>query len=198
VIPTRRLQCDAMVKCSAKVVASALALFVVGCASGARQRTQGDRGERSLLNTFPFSANQQAGHHGDHHGDHHGHHQEVPSRARSVISPRNNLQGSGGASFAEVASADVDRSTGKRCIDKVEMVEETEYDELSSATTRMTRDVTPLTPPAMRRSKRKSATRTTEKTASLNTSRSPSTKPPGLPYAPCQGLQHPGTRDLQN
>jgi len=130
VIPTRRLQCNTMVKCSAKVVAGALALFVVGCASGARQQTQGDRGERSLLNTFPFSAGQQAGHHGDHHGDHHEHHQEAPARRSSVISPRNNLQGSGGASFAEVASADVDRSTGKRCIDKVEMVEETEYDDV--------------------------------------------------------------------
>ena len=39
------------------------------------------------------------------------------------------LQGLGAASFSEVAAAEED-AEGKRCIDKVEMVESTEYDEV--------------------------------------------------------------------
>merc|ERR1711889_36323 len=81
--------------------------------------------ERSLTNTFPF--NQKAGgeeHHGDH-GDHHGHHGEA-----SELVSRDQRQGADvDVSFPAVAAAGPG-SDGKRCIDKVEMVEETEYDDV--------------------------------------------------------------------
>ena len=102
------------------------ALAVSNPALGAR-RLRGNvaRDERSLTNTFPF--NQKAGgeeHHGDH-GDHHGHHGEA-----SELVSRDQRQGADvDVSFPAVAAAGPG-SDGKRCIDKVEMVEETEYDDV--------------------------------------------------------------------
>merc|ERR1711962_1891377 len=101
------------------------ALSVFNPALGAR-RLRGNvaRDERSLTDTFPF--NQKAGseeHHGDH-GDHHGHHGEA-----SELVSRDQRQGDDVAvDFGAVAAAGPG-ADGKRCIDKVEMVEETEYDE---------------------------------------------------------------------
>merc|ERR1712055_467586 len=90
----------------------------------ARQlRHNQQRGSRSLTNTFPF--NQKAGeeHHG-HHGDHHAHHETASLDSRA------SRQGDeGGVSFPDVAGASPG-ADGKRCIDKVEMVEETEYDDV--------------------------------------------------------------------
>merc|ERR1712055_38968 len=86
------------------------------------------RGSRSLTNTFPF--NQKAGedHHGDH-GDHHGNHAS-PTASVSSLDSRASRQGDeGGVSFPDVAGAEPG-ADGKRCIDKVEMVEETEYDDV--------------------------------------------------------------------
>merc|ERR1712128_188472 len=84
-----------------------LFVFLVGgqCVLGARQlRGQaGRRDGKSLVGTFPFNANAD-----DHH---HGHHEEHDQRTASQ-----SLAGPG--------------SDGKRCIDKVEMVEETEYDDV--------------------------------------------------------------------
>merc|ERR1711962_1505357 len=102
------------------------ALAVSNPALGAR-RLRGNvaRDERSLTNTFPF--NQKAGgeeHHGDH-GDHHGHHGEA-----SELVSRDQRQGADvDVSFPAVAAAGPG-ADGKRCIDKVEMVEETEYDDV--------------------------------------------------------------------
>merc|ERR1711981_1452233 len=68
-------------------------------------RTAADnRDARSLVNTFPFNANGGNEHHGNHHGNHHDTHVSFPSVA--AARPGND---------------------GKRCIDKVEMIEETEY-----------------------------------------------------------------------
>merc|ERR1712198_443114 len=71
-------------------------LLLAHCVAGAR-KLRGNRGSprnaKSLVNTFPFNANQNEDHHA-HHGDH------------------------------------GDHADGKRCIDKVEMVEETEYDDV--------------------------------------------------------------------
>merc|ERR1712126_454645 len=95
-----------------------------------------NREGRNLLGTFPFNA--QEGelhqHHGDHHGHHggdHGDHHGAGHHETSSLSGRANRQGDAGAdvSFDAVAGSSPG-SDGKRCIDKVEMVQETEYDEV--------------------------------------------------------------------
>ena len=83
------------------------------------ERVQEGRDPRSLLNTFPF--NQESPSSEQHHEHHIEEHDDLDARP--------NLQGSGAASFAEVAAAD-ENDEGKRCIEKVEMVENTEYDEV--------------------------------------------------------------------
>merc|ERR1719348_1526209 len=106
-----------------------LALFALLAAPavlGARRlRGNYQRDQRSLTNTFPF--NQKAGaeeHHGEHHEAHHGHH-----KASELVS-RDNRQGADvDVSFPAVAAAGPG-SDGKRCSDRVEMVEETEYDDV--------------------------------------------------------------------
>merc|ERR1712024_224242 len=109
-----------------------LAVAIGGqCVLGARQlRGMKDRDQRSLVNTFPFNANDDH-HHGDHH-DHHGDHGDHAARTPAQnLGARAQRQGAGDAptSFAAVAAASPG-SDGKRCIDKVEMVEETEYDDV--------------------------------------------------------------------
>jgi len=108
-----------------------LVVLLLGSSQAAR-KLQGleNRGERSLLNTFPFNA-QDADHHHDH-----AHHEEAPVRARlpvasQSLTPRGDRQGADDVdvSFPAVAAAGPG-ADGKRCIDKVEMVEETEYDEV--------------------------------------------------------------------
>jgi len=107
------------------------------------QEDQEPRDERSLVNTFPF--NSQDDHHNHH--DHHDLHESQqpfqnldPVDARQRNRNRNSRQRNrnppnrGGSddkppSFNEVSAAGPDRD-GKRCIDKVEMIEETEYDDV--------------------------------------------------------------------
>jgi len=99
-----------------------LVVFLVSghCVLGARQlRGQaGQRDGKSLVGTFPFNANQDDHHHA-HHDEHHDH------------AGRDQRQGGDDTdvSFGAVAAAGPG-SDGKRCIDKVEMVEETEYDDV--------------------------------------------------------------------
>jgi len=92
---------------------------------GARQLTGNNaetRGERSLLNTFPFNS------------DNNADSIQAPAFQQRRLVPtqdleaRDNLQGDD-VSFPAVAAARPG-ADGKRCIDKVEMVEETEYDEV--------------------------------------------------------------------
>merc|ERR1711931_16433 len=100
-----------------------LVVFLVSghCVLGARQlRGQaGQRDGKSLVGTFPFNANQDDHHHA-HHDEHHNH-----------AAGRDQRQGGDDTdvSFGAVAAAGPG-SDGKRCIDKVEMVEETEYDDV--------------------------------------------------------------------
>merc|ERR1712112_594538 len=95
----------------------ALLFLLADAALGARQlRNNQQRGSRSLTGTFPF--NQQNGavednHHHAHHEDHH---------APASLDSRAERQGD---DVAVDFGADA-----KRCIDKVEMVEETEYDDV--------------------------------------------------------------------
>jgi len=109
-----------------------LAVAIGGqCVLGARQlRGMKERDQRSLVNTFPFNANDDH-HHGDHH-DHHGDHGDHAARTPAQnLGARAQRQGAGDAptSFAAVAAASPG-SDGKRCIDKVEMIEEIEYDDV--------------------------------------------------------------------
>ena len=109
-------------------------LVAIPCCFGARRlrgNTQEARDERSLLGTFPFNHKaEEHGDHGDHgdHGEHGAHEDHGPSQALERGSFR---QGDDGVdvSFAAVAGAGPGPD-GKKCIDKVEMVEETEYDDV--------------------------------------------------------------------
>merc|ERR1712055_299483 len=87
-----------------------------------------NRDARSLVNTFPFNANGGNDHHGSHHGNHH---EEPARRAFTGLDSRNQRQGGDDTdvSFPPVAAARPGND-GKRCIAKVEMIEETEYDEV--------------------------------------------------------------------
>jgi len=105
------------------------------------------RQEKSLLNTFPFNKQEEDGEHDHqpHHAgqeDHHPHHADQEDDVESNLSQsfkqpqiqldaRNFRQGSeiNGVSFNEVSQAGPG-GDGKKCIDKVEMVEETEYDDV--------------------------------------------------------------------
>merc|ERR1712055_148716 len=115
-----------------------LVVVLLGCTQAARQlrgngRNSEPRDQRSLTNTFPFNSNSGSARHGDHHAGGHGHHEEDYSSRRSFsdVSARDQRQRGGDdapVDFGAVAAARPGND-GKRCIDKVEMVEETEYDE---------------------------------------------------------------------
>merc|ERR1712087_952133 len=110
-------------------LALALCLFS-GSALGARQLRGNRRESRNLLGTFPFNA-QEGEHHGAHDEGHHGHHGENHGRQPvQALEARAQRQGDDtDVSFPAVAAAGPG-ADGKRCIDKVEMVEETEYDDV--------------------------------------------------------------------
>ena len=88
-----------------------------------------ERNAKSLVNTFPFNQNEEGQGHHAHHEDHHGegHHDQ----RQSVQDPvRNSRQGEeDGVSFSNVAATQPDQE-GKRCVDKLQMVEEVVYDEV--------------------------------------------------------------------
>ena len=79
-----------------------------------------DRKPKTLVNTFPFNQ------HSDHHGDHHPaqHHRHSANSFDNRISRQEATGGSPAIDIGAVAAA------GERCIDKVIMVEETEYDDV--------------------------------------------------------------------
>merc|ERR1711936_608315 len=106
------------------MIAKLLLVIAIGgqCVLGARRLTASAavaRDGKSLVNTFPFNAN-----HGHH--DHHDH--RAPSQS---VAARSQRQGSDESppSFSDVAGASPGND-GRRYIDKVEMVEETEYDDV--------------------------------------------------------------------
>ena len=101
-------------------------------ALGARQlrgNSAASRGGKSLVNTFPFNAGG-----GAHNLHDHAHHPEEDRSAHlpaQALAAREQRQGAEAAptGFSDVAGA-APGPDGKRCIDKVEMVEETEYDDV--------------------------------------------------------------------
>ena len=100
-------------------------LLLAHCAAGARKLSGNHgnaRGAKSLVNTFPFNSNGGTEEHHEHHEAH------EPSQA---LNGRLARQGGEDVAvdFGAVAAAGPG-ADGKRCIDKVEMVEETEYDDV--------------------------------------------------------------------
>eukprot|EP00092_Neocalanus_flemingeri_P053708 GFUD01063196.1.p1 GENE.GFUD01063196.1~~GFUD01063196.1.p1 ORF type:complete len:368 (-),score=106.94 GFUD01063196.1:300-1364(-) len=112
-----------------------LAVLVMGAAAqeAKKQTLIKERGQRSLVNTFPFNAQGGDEHAHEHHehGDHADHPAEPAKSPVNFLGPRGAKQGDSDQSvgFRQVAGASPG-SDGKRCIDKVEMVEETEYDDV--------------------------------------------------------------------
>jgi len=101
-------------------------LAVIGTTMGTRKlHPSQPREEKSLLNTFPFNAEADE----EHHEHEHEHHNEKQPSVQLVPVDANQRSGLDGVSFGDVAGASPGRD-GKRCIDKVEMIEETEYDEV--------------------------------------------------------------------
>merc|ERR1712082_269626 len=100
-------------------------LVLAQSAHGARQlrRQQVQRDQRSLVGTFPFNTQSD--------DQHHAHHEEHAASPRKSLDNRGARQGSDSesVSFSDVAAAGPGPD-GKKCIDKVEMVEETEYDDV--------------------------------------------------------------------
>merc|ERR1711922_88630 len=90
---------------------------------GQPQAADQQRGQRSLVNTFPFNSKAAADDH------HHDHQEQARIPVQALDNPRDNRQGADDVSFPAVAAA-APGNDGKKCIDKVEMVEETEYDEV--------------------------------------------------------------------
>merc|ERR1712002_822465 len=105
---------------------SLVVVILIGSSMGVRKLKQPkEREEKSLLNTFPFNADGDEEHH-EH--EHEPHIEKQPS-VQLVPVDANQRSGLDGVSFGDVAGASPGRD-GKRCIDKVEMIEETEYDEV--------------------------------------------------------------------
>merc|ERR1739838_416310 len=94
-------------------------------AAGARKlrgNMENARNAKSLVNSFPFNSNAEA-------DDHHEHHEaHVPSQALDGRFARRGGEDVA-VDFGAVAAAGPG-ADGKKCIDKVEMVEETEYDDV--------------------------------------------------------------------
>ena len=92
-------------------------------------RSKGQRFGKSLINTFPFNQQEQDGH-----GLNEGHHECHHEAAQDVV--RDSKQGediSVSVSFDNVAASEPG-DDGKRCVDKIQMVEETVYEEVKNYT----------------------------------------------------------------
>merc|ERR1711971_348499 len=158
----------------AKFLLVALAL---GSSEAARQlRANSPSDSRSLTNTFPFNAHQGEEEH--HHG-HHGHHEDS-LRASSDIASRDQRQRGGddvAVDFGAVAAARPGQD-GKRCIDKVEMVEETEYDDVVQCDHSYDRRCHTTYVTNYESQQEEDCEENFRTAASSSTSRSPSTRPP--------------------
>lgn len=88
----------------------------------------GQRAGKNLRGTFPFNNRNQAHHGAAHHGDHHGaHHDE---HAHHAVDDVRDARQRGGARDDVALDIGSIAAAGERCIDKVVMVEETEYDDV--------------------------------------------------------------------
>jgi len=112
-----------------------LLVLLASSASAAGPNRAGRRGGKNLRGVFPFNANRQSaahhgehhGDHGDHHGEHHDHAEQKAPAAGFSLPARGSRQGANGDVSLDIGSI---AAAGERCIDKVVMVEETEYDDV--------------------------------------------------------------------
>ena len=97
-------------------------------ATGSFAAGPSNRKAKSLLNTFPFNNRNGGGRAAAHagHGDHGDHHEHHAHEAHQDLGSRASRQGQGDDVALDIGSI---AAAGERCIDKVVMVEETEYDE---------------------------------------------------------------------
>merc|ERR1712223_403787 len=107
-----------------------MAKFSIVCVVLLAALASGQRAGKNLRGTFPFnSRNQPAAHHGDHHGAHHADHHDHHAH-HAVDDVRDARQrGRGGNDDVALDIGSI-AAAGERCIDKVVMVEETEYDDV--------------------------------------------------------------------
>merc|ERR1712002_230674 len=107
-----------------------MAKFSIVCVVLLAALASGQRTGKNLRGTFPFNTrqnNNHAAHHADHHGAHHGDHAHHEHHAADDTRA-SRQRGSGGDDVAlDIGSI---AAAGERCIDKVVMVEETEYDDV--------------------------------------------------------------------
>jgi len=108
-----------------------LALLIAGSLgqrAGRGRAVARGRAGKNLRNTFPFNSNQEAAHHEahHHHEEHHAHHEVDDTRAARQRRP-GRQRGGGDDVALDIGSI---AAAGERCIDKVVMVEETEYDDV--------------------------------------------------------------------
>jgi len=98
-----------------------LVLLLATTASAQRRRNG-----KNLAGVFPFA--QTAGAHAEHHDHHHEHHEEQKAPTAALALPdRAARQGEATEISLDIGSI---AAAGERCIDKVVMVEETEYDDV--------------------------------------------------------------------
>jgi len=107
-----------------------MAKFSIVCVVLLAALASGQRTGKNLRGTFPFNTrqnNNHAAHHGDHHGAHHGDHAHHEHHAADDTRASRQRGGGGNDVALDIGSI---AAAGERCIDKVVMVEETEYDDV--------------------------------------------------------------------
>merc|ERR1711971_765130 len=85
-----------------------------------REAKQEERLEKSLLNSFPFNAGEKS----EHHGDHHGHEEDETPNLRQLVAL------SRSAPQARYGVEEEEEEDGKKCVQKVMMVEELIWDDV--------------------------------------------------------------------
>merc|ERR1712198_109932 len=88
----------------------------------------GQRAGKNLRGTFPFNT-RNGGANATHHGAHHGHHEEHHAHHAADDTRDARQRGRGGGDDVALDIGSI-AAAGERCIDKVVMVEETEYDDV--------------------------------------------------------------------
>ena len=88
----------------------------------------GQRAGKNLRGTFPFNT-RNGGANAAHHGAHHGHHEEHHAHHAADDTRDARQRGRGGGDDVALDIGSI-AAAGERCIDKVVMVEETEYDDV--------------------------------------------------------------------
>merc|ERR1712226_154865 len=111
------------------VIKLKMAKFSIACVVLLAALASGQRAGKNLRGTFPFNSrnNANAAHHGGHHGAHHGEHAHHEHHGVADIRGARLRGGQDGEVALDIGSI---AAAGERCIDKVVMVEETEYDDV--------------------------------------------------------------------